>query len=104
MWTGGKDGEQGSRVGESGEYWLQGLKSWLACEVQCRAFCLPGDKTLLNVVGAIGEKLKLSNSFPLQVIKTKFEFFLVLRESPINLCATGNFNRLLLQGELGCCI
>lgn len=87
MWSEGKEGESmGAHQGKEGrgesllECLFQGLKSCLACEIQCRAFCPSENKKLLNVVGATGEKLKLSNIFPLQVIKTKFEVFLVLRK------------------------
>lgn len=68
---------KGSRVGES---FIGVSFPGLPCEIQCRVFCPPRDKKLLNVVGAIGEKFKLSNIFPLQVTKTKFEVFLVLRK------------------------
>lgn len=44
-----------SRIGErvSLGCLFQGLKSWLACKIQCRAFCAPGDNKLFHVVGAI---------------------------------------------------
>lgn len=79
MWSGGKDGKSvGAHQGKQGRG--ENFIGVSVPGIQCRAFCPLRDKKLLNVVGAIGEKFKLSNIFPLQVIKTKFEVFLILRK------------------------